>query len=641
MDRRAFLATGATVALLPLTEAPAAAAAARRRANDAKLNALFERHLPGAGAQFARTRHLARPRQGRTPRCKSKLDTGPRRSRAQGDLARNRTRDRAARSDRRRDACREPAKLNREVVLYSLETEHRRRRRVRTSIRAQRPYPIFQQGGAYFATPDFLNTSHTIDNAADAEAYLSRLAQFATMLDNDTAEQRAQAARGFLAPAGRSIWRSARCASCATSRREQTARWSNSHRQPRRGQEHRRRLAARARRSSSPKPSIPRSTARSRRWSSCGRPRRPGDGAWRLPERRRDLCRGAASRRRPPTSRPTRSTRSASARSPRSAPSSTRSSRRQGYTQGSVGERLAALNKRARPALSRTPTPGRAELIASLNAGVKDMYARAAAGVRDPAQRSRSRSAAFRPKSRTARRTAITAARRSMARGPAIYFINLKDTRRLAEVYAAVADLSRGRPGPSPADQHRAGVEGHPDAAQARLLLGLLAKAGRSMPSSSPTSSASMRRSARTRRLPAVVPVPRRAAGRRHRHPHQALEPRAGDRLHGADDRLRRARARSARSSATARRSARPAATRSATPPGFAPAPKPRRRSATEVRHQAVPRDPARRRNAAVDPGAPHPRTGGSNRLMHRRRLDNGRRLAQPPGFPLGGLLCA
>src|SRR5213078_2424550 len=37
--------------------------------------------------------------------------------------------------------------------------------------------------------------------AADAEAYLSRLSQFATVLDNDTAEQRTQAARSFLAPA--------------------------------------------------------------------------------------------------------------------------------------------------------------------------------------------------------------------------------------------------------------------------------------------------------------------------------------------------------------------------------------------------------------------------------------------------------
>ena len=45
----------------------------------------------------------------------------------------------------------------------------------------QSPYVISQQDGAYFSIPDFLNTAHTIDNAADAEAYLSRLAQFATV----------------------------------------------------------------------------------------------------------------------------------------------------------------------------------------------------------------------------------------------------------------------------------------------------------------------------------------------------------------------------------------------------------------------------------------------------------------------------
>jgi len=41
MDRRSFLATSATVALLPLTEAPAIAAA-QGGAGDAKLNDLFE-----------------------------------------------------------------------------------------------------------------------------------------------------------------------------------------------------------------------------------------------------------------------------------------------------------------------------------------------------------------------------------------------------------------------------------------------------------------------------------------------------------------------------------------------------------------------------------------------------------------------
>ena len=40
-----------------------------------------------------------------------------------------------------------------------------------------------------------------MNNAVDAEAYLSRLSDFAKLLDFETADQRAQAARGYLAPA--------------------------------------------------------------------------------------------------------------------------------------------------------------------------------------------------------------------------------------------------------------------------------------------------------------------------------------------------------------------------------------------------------------------------------------------------------
>ncbi len=64
----------------------------------------------------------------------------------------------------------------------------------------QRPYRIYQQGGSYFDLPDFLNSQHPIETTSDCEAYLSRLAGFAAMLDQDTAEQRAQSARGFTAP---------------------------------------------------------------------------------------------------------------------------------------------------------------------------------------------------------------------------------------------------------------------------------------------------------------------------------------------------------------------------------------------------------------------------------------------------------
>ncbi len=89
--------------------------------------------------------------------------------------------------------------LNLEVVRYSLE---------RGVIPAEkydlssigRPYRIFQQGGAYFQTPDFLNSTHTIATKEDCDAYLARLSAFAAELDNDSAVQQAYAARGYLAP---------------------------------------------------------------------------------------------------------------------------------------------------------------------------------------------------------------------------------------------------------------------------------------------------------------------------------------------------------------------------------------------------------------------------------------------------------
>lgn len=199
MDRRSFLSASATVALLPLTEMPAIAAAASPGSGDAKLNTLLEaifedrvRHSPTLASSLGLDK-------GPNAALKSQLDTRPGPVLRRENLQRNR-RAIAELKAIKPATLSQPGKLNREVVLYSLETATVAPTRWDIDS-AQRPYPITQQNGAYFEIPDFLNTSHTIDNAADAEAYLSRLNQFATVLDNDTAEQRAQTARGFLAPA--------------------------------------------------------------------------------------------------------------------------------------------------------------------------------------------------------------------------------------------------------------------------------------------------------------------------------------------------------------------------------------------------------------------------------------------------------
>ena len=64
----------------------------------------------------------------------------------------------------------------------------------------QSPYPITQQDGAYFGIPDFLDSQHPIENSDDAEAYLSRLRFFRFALDEQTEDQRRKAAKGILAP---------------------------------------------------------------------------------------------------------------------------------------------------------------------------------------------------------------------------------------------------------------------------------------------------------------------------------------------------------------------------------------------------------------------------------------------------------
>jgi uncharacterized protein (DUF885 family) len=94
----------------------------------------------------------------------------------------------------------DPARLNREIVLYGLEQNLVAYPKFGISS-VQNPYDITQQDGAYFGIPDFLNSTHPVENAADAEAYLSRLSDFARLLDFETPDQRAQAARGYLAPA--------------------------------------------------------------------------------------------------------------------------------------------------------------------------------------------------------------------------------------------------------------------------------------------------------------------------------------------------------------------------------------------------------------------------------------------------------
>lgn len=62
------------------------------------------------------------------------------------------------------------------------------------------PYTVSQLSGAYQGVPDFLDSQHSIETAEDAEAYLSRLEAFGPALDQETERVRADFAAGAVPP---------------------------------------------------------------------------------------------------------------------------------------------------------------------------------------------------------------------------------------------------------------------------------------------------------------------------------------------------------------------------------------------------------------------------------------------------------
>ena len=62
------------------------------------------------------------------------------------------------------------------------------------------PYVVIQNVGAYIDTPQLLDADHPIENAADADAYISRLSQFPHQLDGELERMRSARAHGLVPP---------------------------------------------------------------------------------------------------------------------------------------------------------------------------------------------------------------------------------------------------------------------------------------------------------------------------------------------------------------------------------------------------------------------------------------------------------
>ncbi|HEX8240409.1 MAG TPA: DUF885 family protein [Allosphingosinicella sp.] len=419
MDRRTFIASSGAAALavtLPVT----ALAQPRAGSGDAALNALFERifqqqvqRLPELATSLGLDKDANAGLKGRlSPRTLAERARVLAQTReALAELAA---------VDRR--TLSPAAKLNLEVVTYSLTNQTVAPQRFGLDS-AIRPYRIFQQGGAYFSVPDFLNTAHTIDTRDDAEAYLSRLEAFAVALDQDSAMQRIEAARGYVAPA----WSLDLTLGQMAKLREQKADESSivqSLVRRAKAKDIDGRWERRASRIVEEQiyPALDRQMALVRELKSISQ---PGDGIWRVPHGDEIY---AVALEQATTTRFTpaevhkmglRQVAEISAELDKILKS-------QGFTRGSVGERLAALNVAPSQVYPNTDE-GRAELIAGLNRGVKEMYGRLPAAFatlpsapleirRVPPEIQDGASNGY------YNRASLDGSR------PAIYFINLKDT---------------------------------------------------------------------------------------------------------------------------------------------------------------------------------------------------------------------
>lgn len=194
MDRRQFLATSGAVAIAAATPRAFAQTAG---ADDARLSAtfaaIFDRQLDLSPAFVT---SLGLDKGGRAG-AKSQLDDNSK-SAMMKRLAATQTAIKELEGYKTASLS-DAQRLNLDVILYALDQQTVAPATFGLNS-AVRPYRIFQQGGSYFSTPDFLNTAHTINATADCDAYVARLEAFARNLRTDTALQRDEAARGYLAP---------------------------------------------------------------------------------------------------------------------------------------------------------------------------------------------------------------------------------------------------------------------------------------------------------------------------------------------------------------------------------------------------------------------------------------------------------
>jgi uncharacterized protein (DUF885 family) len=197
MHRRQFLASTSLLSAAAATLPQAVFAASRSQDADfrAMLDRFFYARLEDSPEQATSLGLDTGPRA----QLKTKLDDTSRAAQIR-QFARARQ-ELAVLKTVRRDALGEAARLDYDVVRYGVERVlDGERYAYGASAGRYAPYVLSQLTGAYRNVPDFLANQHRVQNASDADAYVARVEAFAGAIDAETERQQGDAAKGVFAP---------------------------------------------------------------------------------------------------------------------------------------------------------------------------------------------------------------------------------------------------------------------------------------------------------------------------------------------------------------------------------------------------------------------------------------------------------
>jgi uncharacterized protein (DUF885 family) len=201
LDRRTVLLSGAASAALAVTPvlAKAAAAVAAPNAEAAKMNTMFDAFMDEVidqAPEFATSLGIDKG-----DRAYQKSMVGDR-SLEQVEFFKRMNTDQLNRLKTiNRSALTGMDAVNYDVVLYGLQQQEDDGKRFASySNGVGGPYIISQLTGSYSQAPDFLDSQHSIETKSDADAYLSRLSEFGTTLDQEREVAEHDIAQGIIPP---------------------------------------------------------------------------------------------------------------------------------------------------------------------------------------------------------------------------------------------------------------------------------------------------------------------------------------------------------------------------------------------------------------------------------------------------------